>query len=213
MEQLFDDLEDFGSFDDAISGDVRDPYTELARLRREEPVQRLETSGALPHEESLPMFIVYRHEDVQQMLRDNETFSSAAVIAAFGPVLGRRRDARHGRADPRPAAFVGIEGVLAEVVGALARRVGRPRGEQPDRQLRTQRQGRSGEGVHLRLSEPDHRRSVGLAGEGLPTVPAVVDFAAELADEPRTRARGLGRPVRILRADTRGAPRRAEGRL
>src|SRR5271156_177850 len=88
MEQLFDDLEDFGSFDDAISGDVRDPYTELARLRREEPVQRLETSGALPHEESLPMFIVYRHEDVQQMLRDNETFSSAAVIAAFGPVLG-----------------------------------------------------------------------------------------------------------------------------
>ena len=33
MEQLFDDLEDFGSFDDAISGDVRDPYTELARLR------------------------------------------------------------------------------------------------------------------------------------------------------------------------------------
>ncbi len=88
MEQLFDDLEDFGSFDDAISGDVRDPYTELARLRREEPVQRLETSGALPHEESLPMFIVYRHEDIQQMLRDNETFSSAAVIAAFGPVLG-----------------------------------------------------------------------------------------------------------------------------
>ena len=85
MEQLFDDLEDFGAFDDAISGDVRDPYTELARLRREEPVQRLDTSGALPHEESLPMFIVYRHEDVQQMLRDNETFSSAAVIAAFGP--------------------------------------------------------------------------------------------------------------------------------
>ncbi|MCV7300392.1 cytochrome P450 [Mycobacterium barrassiae] len=89
MSQLFDDLEDFGSFDDAISGDVRDPYTELARIRREEPVQRLETSGALPHEESLPMFIVYRHEDVQQMLRDNETFSSSAVIAAFGPVLGQ----------------------------------------------------------------------------------------------------------------------------
>src|SRR6201994_2920923 len=88
MEQLFDDLDDFSAFDDAISGDVRDPYTELARLRSEEPVQRLEMSGALPHEEGLPMFIVYRHEDVQQMLRDNETFSSAAVIAAFGPVLG-----------------------------------------------------------------------------------------------------------------------------
>lgn len=88
MEQLFDDLDDFGAFDDAISGDVRDPYTELARLRREEPVQRLETSGMLPHEESLPMFIVYRHEEIQQMLRDNETFSSRGVIDAFGPVLG-----------------------------------------------------------------------------------------------------------------------------
>ncbi|MES3637945.1 cytochrome P450 [Mycobacterium intracellulare] len=89
MEQLFDDLEDFGAFDDAVSGDVRDPYTELARLRREEPIQRLDASG-MPHEESKPVFIVYRHEEAQQMLRDNETFSSAAVIAAFGPVLGER---------------------------------------------------------------------------------------------------------------------------
>ncbi|ORV60603.1 cytochrome [Mycobacterium europaeum] len=89
MEQLFDDLDDFGAFDDAVSGDVRDPYTELARLRREEPVQRLDVSG-MPHEESKPVFIVYRFEEAQQMLRDNETFSSAAVIAAFGPVLGER---------------------------------------------------------------------------------------------------------------------------
>ena len=43
--QLFDDLEDFGEFDDFVSGDVRDPYTELARLRREEPVQRIEIPG------------------------------------------------------------------------------------------------------------------------------------------------------------------------
>ncbi len=87
MEQLFDDLEDFGAFDDAVSGDVRDPYTELARLRREEPVQRLDTSG-MPHEETKPVFIVYRYEEAQQLLRDNETFSSSGVIAAFGPVLG-----------------------------------------------------------------------------------------------------------------------------
>lgn len=72
--QLFDDLEDFGSFDDAVSGDVRDPYTELARLRREEPIQRLDVSG-MPHEEAKPVFIAYRYEDVQQMLRDNDTFS------------------------------------------------------------------------------------------------------------------------------------------
>jgi cytochrome P450 len=89
MEQLFDDLEDFGAFDDAVSGDVRDPYTELARLRREEPIQRLDDSG-MPHEESKPVFIVYRYEEAQKLLRDNETFSSSNVIAAFGPVLGER---------------------------------------------------------------------------------------------------------------------------
>jgi cytochrome P450 len=99
--QLFDDLEDFGSFDDVVSGDVRDPYTELARLRREEPVQRIDMSG-MPHEESKPVFMVYRHEEVQQMLRDNETFSSAIVIDAFGDVLGKHvmlgmDEPEHGR--------------------------------------------------------------------------------------------------------------------
>ncbi|MCV7196151.1 cytochrome P450 [Mycobacterium angelicum] len=99
--QLFDDLEDFGAFDDVVSGDVRDPYTELARLRREEPVQRIDMS-VLPHEESKPVFIVYRHEEVQQMLRDNETFSSGIIIDAFGDVLGRHvmlgmDEPEHGR--------------------------------------------------------------------------------------------------------------------
>ena len=42
--QLFDDLEDFGAFDEAVAGNVRDPYTELARMRREQPVQRLDMS-------------------------------------------------------------------------------------------------------------------------------------------------------------------------
>jgi cytochrome P450 len=99
--QLFDDLEDFGAFDHVVSGDVRDPYTELARLRREEPVQRIDFSG-MPHEESKPVFIVYRYEEVQQMLRDNETFSSAIIIDAFGAVLGRHvmlgmDEPEHGR--------------------------------------------------------------------------------------------------------------------
>ena len=70
--QLFDDLEDFGEFDDFVSGDVRDPYTELARLRREEPVQRIEIQG-IPGQEGKPISMVYRYEDAQQMLRDNAT--------------------------------------------------------------------------------------------------------------------------------------------
>ena len=87
MEPLFDDLVDFGAFDDVVSGNVRDPYPELARLRREEPIQRIDVS-AMPGEEGKPVFMVYRYEEAQQMLRDNETFSSSGVIAAFGPVLG-----------------------------------------------------------------------------------------------------------------------------
>lgn len=86
--QLFDDLEDFGSFDDAVSGDVRDPYTDLARMRREEPVQRLDMS-AMPHEESKPVFMVYRYDDVAQVFRDNETFSSAIILDFFGDALGK----------------------------------------------------------------------------------------------------------------------------
>ena len=86
--QLFDDLEDFGSFDDAVAGDVRDPYTELARMRRDEPVQRLDIS-IMPHEPSKPIFFVYRYDDVVQMLRDNETFSSSIIIDAFGDAFGK----------------------------------------------------------------------------------------------------------------------------
>ena len=65
--QLFDDLEDFGSFDDAVSGDVRDPYAELAVRRREGAVQRLDLSG-MPHDASKPVFMVYRHDEIAQML-------------------------------------------------------------------------------------------------------------------------------------------------
>ena len=86
--QLFDDLEDFGSFDDAVAGDVRDPYTELARARRTSPVQRLDISG-MPHEESKPVFMVYRYDEIAQVLRDNETFSSSIIIRFFGEALGK----------------------------------------------------------------------------------------------------------------------------
>jgi cytochrome P450 len=87
MSELFDALEDFAAFDAVVSGDVRDPYPELAKQRHDTPIQRIETS-TLPGEEGKPVFIVYRHEDIQTMLRDDETFSSRAVIQIFGDVLG-----------------------------------------------------------------------------------------------------------------------------
>jgi len=86
--KLFDDLEDFGSFDDAVSGDVRDPYAELANRRREGAVQRLDLSG-MPHDASKPVFMVYRHDEIEQVLGDHETFSSSIIIAFFGDALGR----------------------------------------------------------------------------------------------------------------------------
>src|SRR5512134_3892890 len=86
--QLFDDLDDFGSFDDAVSGDVRDPYAELALRRREGAVQRLDLSG-MPHDASKPVFMVYRHEEIAQLLADNQTFSSSIIIAFFGDALGK----------------------------------------------------------------------------------------------------------------------------
>src|ERR1700739_3543985 len=98
---LFDDLEDFGSFDDFVSGNVRGPHTELAPLRREEPLQRTDIPE-IPGEEGQPIFMVYRYEDAQQMLRDNETFSSSIIIQAFGDVFGEHvmlgmDEPEHGR--------------------------------------------------------------------------------------------------------------------
>jgi cytochrome P450 len=88
--QLFDDLEDFGSFDDAVSGDVRDPYSELAERRREGAVQRLDLSGMPMADDAKPIFMVYGYDEVAQVLRDNETFSSSIVLAVFGDVLGKK---------------------------------------------------------------------------------------------------------------------------
>jgi cytochrome P450 len=87
--QLFDDLEDFGAFDDAVSGNVRDPYAELAERRREGAIQKLDMSGMPQMEDSKPIFMVYGFDEVEAILKDNETFSSSIILAVFGDVLGK----------------------------------------------------------------------------------------------------------------------------
>jgi cytochrome P450 len=83
-----DESDEFGLFDDAVAGDMRDPYPELARARRETPVQRIDDS-LMPHEEAQAVFFVYRYDDVAQVLRDGETFSSSQIIdLIMGPVMG-----------------------------------------------------------------------------------------------------------------------------
>jgi len=124
--QLFDDLEDFGAFDDAVAGDVRDPYTQLAEVRKTEPIQRLDFS-VMPGEEGKPVFMVYRHEDIQEMLRDNETYSSAHIKDFFGigkHVMVGMDEPEHGRYRAlvskafSPKAVARWETDLAERVGS-----------------------------------------------------------------------------------------------
>ena len=80
---------DFDVFDDAVAGDTRDPYPELALARKAHPVQRLDMSN-MPHDEARPVFFVYRYDDVLEVLRDGETFSSAHIIELImGDVMGR----------------------------------------------------------------------------------------------------------------------------
>jgi len=83
-----EDNDEFAVFDDAVAGDVRDPYPELARARHETPVQRLDMS-AMPHEEGQAVFFIYRYDDVARVLRDGETFSSGQIInLIMGDVMG-----------------------------------------------------------------------------------------------------------------------------
>jgi cytochrome P450 len=93
---------EFAAFDDAVAGDARDPYPELAAARRDTPVQQLDMSS-MPHDEALPVFFVYRYDDVVRVMRDAETFSSAQIIELImGDIMGEHimlgmDDPEHGR--------------------------------------------------------------------------------------------------------------------
>ena len=83
-----EDADEFGAFDDAVAGDARDPYPELARARRETPIQVLDAS-LMPHDDAHPVYFLYRYDDIAAVLRDGETFSSAHIIdLIMGPVMG-----------------------------------------------------------------------------------------------------------------------------
>jgi cytochrome P450 len=88
-ERSAGDNSDFEVFDDAVAGNARDPYPELAQARSAHPVQRLDVSN-MPHDQAQPVFFVYRYGDVLDVLRDGETFSSAHIIELImGDVMGK----------------------------------------------------------------------------------------------------------------------------
>ncbi len=101
MEQ-YDDLVELGKFDEAISGNIRDPYSDLAKSRRAHAVHDLGAELGMPHAAAASVFMVYRYDEIVQVLGDNETYSSAQIKDFFGAVFGEHvmlamDEPEHGR--------------------------------------------------------------------------------------------------------------------
>jgi cytochrome P450 len=79
---------------DTVSGNIRDPYPRMHLLRRESPVHigpvDLGDGAAELMDPSRPAPVtVFGFEEVVQVLRDNETYSSSVYEAVMGTVMGR----------------------------------------------------------------------------------------------------------------------------
>jgi len=81
----------FSAFDDVVAGTTRDPYPDLAVMRRDTPVAKGMTISpdALPEGmEVEPGWIAYRYEDCSRILRDARTFTSTGYDVTIGMVMG-----------------------------------------------------------------------------------------------------------------------------
>jgi cytochrome P450 len=83
MSQKFDSM---GQFTDTVAGDLRNPYPDLVRKRAETPVELTMQMG-FDLEERLTA-TVYRYDDVDTVLRDNETYSSSSIRDLMAVVMG-----------------------------------------------------------------------------------------------------------------------------
>src|SRR5258708_1789982 len=79
-----------------LAGDVRDPYPMLADLRETTPVLQVsleEQTKQLQNDAKAPklppLFTVFSHEYVQQVLTDNLRFSSTVYESSMGQVMGQ----------------------------------------------------------------------------------------------------------------------------
>jgi cytochrome P450 len=85
MEQSARDV-----FDQTAGGQMRDPWTPLAELRRSVGVVTGElfggATGGIWHDQN--SFAILRYDDCARVLRDNVTFSSKIYEGLMGPVMG-----------------------------------------------------------------------------------------------------------------------------
>ena len=85
VDRFYDRLAE-GQFTDTMAGDVRNPYPALAEKRRTTPV---ECGRPFAWDDpSADFYTVYRFDDVNAVLRDNVTYSSAAIREQMAPVMG-----------------------------------------------------------------------------------------------------------------------------
>lgn len=80
----FDAAEQFKG--NSVAGDVRNPYPELARRRRETPIEKRQDQ--LYEGITRDAYWVYPFEEVSAVMRDNATFSSASIRELMGLVMG-----------------------------------------------------------------------------------------------------------------------------
>lgn len=78
------DFEPMGQF---MGSEVRDPYPELATLRRTQPVGATQVFD-METFELLDAAAVFTYEHVDRVFRDNETFSSAPILELMTPIMG-----------------------------------------------------------------------------------------------------------------------------
>ncbi len=79
---------------DTVSGNIRDPYPRMAELRRESPVHLGPVDlgdgiSDLVDADAPPRVTVFGFDEVVQVLRDNETYSSTVYEGLMGAVMGR----------------------------------------------------------------------------------------------------------------------------
>ena len=69
-------------------GDVRDPWSRLATLRRSVGVVEGGLFAGPTPDDGVARFAVLRYDDCNHVLRDDTTFSSTVYVAMMGPVMG-----------------------------------------------------------------------------------------------------------------------------
>ena len=149
-----EEIDPFELFNDAVAGDVRNPYPDFAEKRRNTPVW----NGSFMNPDLLPPgielsdeWMAFRYDDCSRILRDAKTFTSTGYDATIGVVMGHMMlgmdDPEH-RCNRNLVAEAFRERSLArwepEHITPIVRRADRP--------LRRPRAGRTRTRAHLRAS-------------------------------------------------------------